>query len=281
MASLRIGVHVSIAGSIALSVQRAVELGCDTYQIFTRNPRGWSFSEIDEATRNAFVEGIRASKINPVVAHMPYLPNLASPSEEIFQKSLQTLRSELARCDKLEIPYLVTHLGSHMSSGEEAGRRRIVQALEKALEDGRRCMLLLENTAGQKNSLGSKFEDMCAIIDQTSSPEKLGICLDTCHAFAAGYDVRQSFSSVLDALDGSIGLEKLRVIHMNDSVGDLGSHLDRHEHIGLGKIGETGFIQILSDRRIWHLPLIMETPVDNRRSDKGNIMKLRELAALV
>ncbi|MEJ5293137.1 MAG: deoxyribonuclease IV [Candidatus Methanosuratincola sp.] len=278
---IRVGVHVSIAGSIALSVDRAVDAGCDTFQIFTRNPRGWAFSDIPEEVRDSFVSKVRASNLSPVVAHMPYLPNLASPSMEIYEKSLMTLKAEVDRCDRLEIPYLVTHLGSHMSSGEENGRRRIVEALDAVLSRGCRCMILLENTAGQKNSLGNRFEDLCTIIERTVSPDKVGVCLDTCHAFAAGYDVRLNFGSVLDSLESAIGLEKLKVIHMNDSVGDLGSHLDRHEHIGLGKIGESGFVKILSDKRIWGLPLIMETPVDQRRDDRGNISKLRELAALV
>ncbi|MDH7556115.1 MAG: deoxyribonuclease IV [Candidatus Methanosuratincola sp.] len=281
MVGIRAGVHVSIAGSIALSVDRAADAGCDTFQIFTRNPRGWAFSDIPEEVRISFVSKVRASRLSPVVAHMPYLPNLASPSREIYERSLRTLEAEIDRCDRLEIPYLVTHLGSHMSSGEESGRKRIVEALDAVLRKGCRCMILLENTAGQRNSLGNRFEDICAIIDKTSSPDKVGVCLDTCHAFAAGYDVRLNFSSVLDELDSAIGLEKLKVMHMNDSVGDLGSHLDRHEHIGLGKIGESGFVNILSDKRVWELPLIMETPVDQRRDDRGNIKKLRELAALV
>ncbi|MEN3034678.1 MAG: deoxyribonuclease IV [Candidatus Methanosuratincola sp.] len=281
MVVIRVGVHVSIAGSIALSVDRAANSGCDTFQIFTRNPRGWAFSDIPEDVRFSFISKVRASKLSPVVAHMPYLPNLASPSREIYEKSLRTLEAEVDRCDRLEIPYLVTHLGSHMSSGEESGRKRVAEALDSAFSKGCRCMILLENTAGQRNSLGNRFEDICAIIEKTGSPEKVGVCLDTCHAFAAGYDVRLGFSSVLDELENAIGLEKLKVIHMNDSVGDLGSHLDRHEHIGLGKIGESGFVNILSDKRIWDLPLIMETPVDQRRDDRGNIKKLRELAALV
>ncbi|MBC7120389.1 MAG: deoxyribonuclease IV [Candidatus Methanosuratus sp.] len=275
------GVHVSISGSIALAVDRAVDAGCDTFQIFTRNPRGWAFSEITEETRASFIIKVRSSGLSPIVAHMPYLPNLASPSQEMYQKSLMALEAEVDRCDRLGIPYLVTHLGSHMSSGEENGRRRIVGALDVVLAKGNRCMILLENTAGQKNSLGTRFEDICAIIEKTSLPEKVGVCLDTCHAFAAGYDVRLNFRSVLDELDQAIGVEKLKVIHMNDSVGDLGSHLDRHEHIGLGKIGESGFINILSDSRVWGLPLIMETPVDQRRDDRGNIKKLKDLAALV
>ncbi|MDI9644679.1 MAG: deoxyribonuclease IV [Candidatus Verstraetearchaeota archaeon] len=277
---LKIGVHVSISGAIDLSVDRAVDAGCNTFQIFTRNPRGWKFSEISEEVRRSFLRKVKSSQICPVVDHMPYLPNLASPSEEIFKKSLFTLKAELYRCDQLEIPYLVTHLGSHMSSGEDNGRRRVVQALNSALEQGNRCMILLENTAGQKNSLGTRFEDICDLIDRTDYPDRVGVCLDTCHAFAAGYDVRSEIGAVLDELDSSIGIARLMVIHMNDSVGDLGSHLDRHEHIGLGKIGEDGFRHMLSDRRVTERPLIMETPVDERRDDKGNIKKLRELAGV-
>jgi len=275
---LLIGVHVSIAGSIDLSVLRAKEAGCNTFQIFTRNPRGWSFSPLQEAIAGVFRENLNRNRIWPPVAHMPYLPNLASPKDDIYRRSVETLLSEIKRCDLLGIPFLVTHLGSHLGFGEEEGRRRIVSAIDRALELDCKCMILLENTAGQKNSLGSDVDAICAILSSSSAPDRLGLCLDTCHAFAAGYDVRSRFSALLDEVDRSIGIGKLKVIHMNDCKGDLGSHLDRHEHIGLGKIGESGFRSILSDKRIRDLPLIMETPIDSRRDDRGNIAKLRELA---
>ena len=277
MAELKIGVHVSIAGSLDKSVTRAVEIGCSTFQIFTRNPRGWAFSDIPGDISSSFVEKLKAFKISHVVDHMPYLPNLASPRDDVYNHSVATLKAELLRCDILGIPYLVTHLGSHLGAGEEKGRARIVSALNSAFELKARCVILLENTAGQKHSLGTTFEDILKIIEKTDHPESIGTCFDTCHAFAAGYDVKNKFSEILDEMDAAYGIERLKAIHLNDTKGIIGSHLDRHEHIGLGMIGEYGFKSILSDERIHALPLIMETPVDERRDDRGNIMKLREL----
>ncbi|MCQ5361974.1 MAG: deoxyribonuclease IV [Candidatus Methanomethylicia archaeon] len=277
---MRIGVHISIAGSIDRSVERALKIGCNTFQLFTRNPRGWSFSDIPEDVVRSFKERLSKVDISPVVDHMPYLPNLATPNDEVYKKSVDTLKAELERCSQLGIPYLVTHLGSHLGSGEEKGCQRLVSALNSALETGPKCMILLENTSGQKNSMGTTFEDIRAIMDRLEEPEGVGFCFDTCHAFAGGYDVKTRIGEVLDELDKIIGLERLKVVHLNDSKGDLGSHLDRHEHIGLGKIGEDGFRSILSDKRIRSLPLIMETPVDSRRDDRGNIVKVYELAGL-
>lgn len=278
--NLRVGVHISIAGSIDRSVERALKIGCNTFQLFTRNPRGWSFSEIPEEVIRSFKERLSKVDIYPVVDHMPYLPNLATPNDEVYKKSVETLKAELKRCSALGIPYLVTHLGSHLGSGEEKGCERLVSALKSALESGPNCMILLENTSGQKNSMGTTFEDIRAIMDRLGDSERVGFCFDTCHAFAGGYDVKRRIGEVLDELDRIIGLERLKVVHLNDSKGDLGSHLDRHEHIGLGKIGEDGFRLILSDKRIRSLPLIMETPVDSRRDDRGNILKVYELAGL-
>jgi len=278
MAKLNVGTHVSIAGSLDRAILRAAEIGCTTFQIFTRNPRGWAFSPIPQEERGAFAEGLRRTGLSPVVDHMPYLPNLASPTPEVYEKSVATFKAELLRCDMLGIPYLVTHLGSHLGTGMDAGRGRIVSALDEAIALKTRCMVLLENTAGQRNSLGTTFGDLLAIIEKAASPGRIGVCLDTCHAFAAGYDVKTKFSEVLDELDSAVGIGRLKVMHMNDATGGLGSHLDRHYHIGLGEIGEDGFRNILADERIHALPLIMETPIDERRDDRGNIEKLHELA---
>ncbi len=278
MAKLNIGTHVSIAGSLDQAIPRAAEVGCTTFQIFTRNPRGWAFSPIPEGVKSAFAEGLRATKLSPVVDHMPYLPNLASPTPDVFAKSVEAFKAELLRCDLLGIPYLVTHLGSHLGTGMGAGRSRIVSALDAALALKTKCIVLLENTAGQRNSLGTTFGDLLAIIEKVTSPERIGVCLDTCHAFVAGYDVKTRFSDVLDELDSAVGIGRLKVVHMNDAIGGLGSHLDRHYHIGLGEIGEGGFRNILADERIHPLPLIMETPIDEKRDDRGNILKLHQLA---
>lgn len=279
MAKINVGTHVSIAGSLDQAIPRAAEIGCTTFQIFTRNPRGWASSPIPQEVREAFAEGLRRTGLYPAVDHMPYLPNLASPTPAVYEKSVATLKAELLRCDSLGIPYLVTHLGSHLGTGINAGRDRVAAALNEALALKAGCMVLLENTAGQRNSLGTTFGDLLAIIERSDSPGRIGVCLDTCHAFVAGYDVRSRFGEVLDELDSAVGIERLKVVHLNDAVGGLGSHLDRHYHIGLGEIGEDGFRSILADERIHPLPLIMETPIDERRDDRGNIAKVRELAS--
>jgi deoxyribonuclease-4 len=279
---MRIGLHVSIAGSLDKSVGRAKELGCNTFQLFTRNPRGWSFSGIPEGTIASFREKILVSGISPVIDHMPYLPNLASPNDEVYKRSVDTLKAELDRCQQLGIPYLVTHLGSHLGSGAESGIQRLTSALNDALGSvNSNCIVLLENTAGQKNSFGTTFENIRDIMDKVSLHGRVGLCLDTCHAYAAGYDIKKSAGEVLDNLSSTLGIERLKVVHLNDSKGPLGSHLDRHEHIGLGEIGEAGFRSMLGDQHIRSLPLIMETPVDSRRDDLGNMKKLCELAGEV
>ena len=276
-----VGVHVSIAGSIAKSVDRAVQAGCDTFQIFSRNPRGWAFRDLPPEEITTFSEKLHAAGIGPAVDHMPYLPNLATPREEIYEKSVMTLKAELHRCGQLQIPYLVTHLGHHLGEGIEGGRRRVVDAVNQALlEVDNAVMLLLENTAGEKNGVGSTFEDLRAVLDGMEVSERVGVCFDTCHAFAAGYDLRtlESIQDVFNQFEEEIGLSRLHLIHLNDSKGDLGSGLDRHEHIGMGFIGATGFRHLLHTPIFQALPLLCETPVDERRDDTGNSQMVRELA---
>ncbi len=280
---VRVGCHVSIAGSIDLAVGRALERGCDTFQIFSRNPRGWKAKDLDPGVVDAFRAAVDAAGIGPVVDHMPYLPNPASPDDAIYEKSVAALTGELERCSLLGIPFLVTHLGHHRGAGTDAGQERIIAAIDRALADAGEgdVMLLLENTAGEKNSMGSSIAELALIREGIDSRERIGICFDTCHAFAAGYDLRttDAVGAVFGELDDLIGLEHIRVIHLNDSKGDLGGGLDRHEHIGLGAIGEEGFRHILRHPAVRALPLICETPVDERRDDAGNIEKVRELAS--
>jgi len=277
---VNVGVHISIAGSLDRAVDRAKDAGCDVFQIFSRNPRGWGFSPLSEDTRSAFTVKIRSGGIIPVV-HMPYLPNLASPKQDIYEKSVAALSAELDRCASLDIPYLVTHLGHHLGDGLAGGRTRVIRAINTALENSdNNVILLLENTAGEKNSVGSSFEHIRGIMDGLEKNHRIGVCLDTCHAFAAGYELRTEtgISQTLAQFEDQIGIEYLRIIHLNDSKGDLGSSLDRHEHIGMGFIGEDGFRCILHNPVVSVLPLICETPIDDRRDDAGNIAKVRELA---
>jgi deoxyribonuclease-4 len=278
---LKIGFHVSITGSIDLAVDRAKEAGCTAFQIFLKNPRGWAYKQLNEDEADRFVKKCEAWGYTAVLAHMPYLPNLASPKDETYQKSVNCLLEDLTRAGRLKIPYLVLHLGSHLGSGEEAGIERIVRACKYALKTvDNKVMILLENTAGQKNSIGSRFKDLKRIMDEIGEQGRVGVCFDTCHAFAAGYDLRtqKTVNETLTQLDKEVGLQHLKAVHLNDSVGDLGSRLDRHEHIGLGKIGEKGMRAILCTQEIRRLPIVMETPVDERRDDRGNLAKALQLA---
>lgn len=277
---MKVGVHVSIKGSIDKAVDRAINLGCNTIQIFTRNPRQWKPRKLPLEEIRAFIEKVRYNDINPVFSHMPYLPNLASPKDIIYLKSVETLKNELERCKKLKIPYLVTHLGSHLGAGMQIGLERIINAINNCLKAATaNTMLLLENTAGTKNSMGASFEDLKYIIERASHPHNIGVCFDTCHAFAAGYDLRtqKAIEHIILNIDATIGFEKLKLVHLNDSVGSLNSHIDRHEHIGLGYIGEQGFRNILQSK-LGSLPLMLETPKDMRRSDIDNLMIVKKLA---
>ena len=280
---VRLGVHVSVAGGVEKAVFRAREKGCDAFQIFSSNPRGWKSNPIPAESAERFAALQRQSGLYPAVDHMPYLPNLASAKDEVYVRSVQALATELERCQTLGIPYLVTHLGSHLGAGQESGLARIVSALQTAFsKSDSDAILLLENTSGTKNSMGSTFSDISAILESLPAERRrLGVCLDTCHLHAAGYDLRTSpaLQATLDQFQDCIGLEKLMLIHLNDCRGSLGSHLDRHEHIGLGQIGEEGFRAILSHPSLTGIPMILETPVDARRDDVGNLEVARRIAS--
>lgn len=277
---VRVGFHVSIAGTLDEAVDRAVELGCNTFQMFTRTPRAWAADELTSEEVRAFVEKVNSHDVKPVFAHAPYLMNLASARRDVYVKSVKTLKQELERCGRLEIPFLVTHLGSHLGSGKQRGFERIKNAIDEAYRSvGNGVVLLLENTAGTRNSMGGRFEDIRHIIKGLAQPEVVGVCFDTAHGFASGYGLRsvKAVEDTLRTFDAVIGLGKLKLVHLNDSKAGLGSRVDRHEHIGLGKIGEKGFQAILHSR-FKELPLILETPWKGDRSDVDNLRKVKELA---
>ncbi|MEM3538590.1 MAG: deoxyribonuclease IV, partial [Nitrososphaerales archaeon] len=211
------GVHVSIAGSIDKAVDRAKELDCTTFQIFTRNPRGWKFSPLRQEEVNAFIKKLRIHGFKLTVAHMPYLPNISSPLDETYKKSLEILKAELSRCGQLGINYLVTHLGSHLGKGLEIGLKRAIDACnESLLNVDNDVILLLEITSGTKNSVGYEFEQIKFILDNIEQKDRIGVCFDTCHAFAAGYDLRnvKAVNETLKLFDKIIGISKLKVIHL-------------------------------------------------------------------
>jgi len=279
---VQIGAHVSISGSIANAITNASERECSAFQVFTSNPRGWHAKDLTDDDITNYKNNLSQSNIDrfATVAHMPYLPNLSSPEISVYEKSIHTMIREVERCDKLGIPYLVTHLGSHKGTGEDKGIQRLVGALTEVAKTNKDVTILLENTAGQKNSVGSDFTQLAEIFFGLKPASRFGICIDTCHAFAAGYDLRneKNVKDAFEKFDSEIGLKHIKIIHLNDSKGELGCHLDRHEHIGLGHIGETGLGQVVKLANKNKIPIVLETPIDERRTDFENIRKAKDLA---
>jgi deoxyribonuclease IV len=276
-----VGIHVSIAGKIDLAVDRAIELGCiGTFQIFTCSPRRWAAKPLDQSQAELFQEKASRSKFYPV-AHMPYMPNLASPDERFYSESVDVLIREIKRCGKLGISGLVVHYGSHMGSSIDEGHKKIISACRKAIKvtEGSGVRILLENSAGTRNSIGSKFEYVRTVLDQIGEEKRTGACLDTCHAYASGYDLRtkESAQNTIREFDETVGLKRLFLIHVNDSKGELGEGADRHEHIGLGKIGDKGFQSFFALKEIRNVPLVLETPIDQKLGDKENVAHVKKL----
>jgi deoxyribonuclease-4 len=275
-----LGAHVSISGAIHMSVDRAVELGCTTFQIFTRNPRGGAYTkrqdaEVDEVRRKFEAFGFRVG-----MAHMPYLPNIASPKKDIYEKSVRSLVAELERCGGLGLELLVVHIGSHLGAGLEKGVEQVANAVNRAVEAvDNQVKVLLENMAGQRNSCGSRFEDIAEILSRVKNADRVGVCLDTCHLLAAGYDIRseEAVEATISRFDKVVGLNRLWAVHLNDSKGALGSGLDRHEHIGMGNIGENGFKAFINHPAIRDKPMVIETPEDERGNYATDLAKLRKL----
>jgi len=272
---MQVGCHVSASGSIDKSVDNAVERDCSAFQIFTRSPRSWHAKDLTKEVIDAFKSKLKDSKIDrfAICAHMPYLPNLATPKDDAFEKSVNTLINEVERCAQLGIPYLVTHLGSHLGTGEEAGIKKLVEALTKAGQTKNDVMILLENTAGQKNSVGSDFKQLGEIFKQLKPGKKFGVCLDTCHAFVAGYDLRTAdkVKETFKEFNKHVGIENLKILHLNDARGEIGCNLDRHYHLGLGGIGEEGITSVVKFANKKKIPIILETPIDDDRDDFENV----------
>ena len=279
---MQIGLHVSISGSIDMAINNAIDRECSAFQIFTRNPRSWFAKDLELIEAKKFIEKLKESKIErmAICAHMPYLPNLSSPEDDGYQKSIKSMIKEIERCDKLGVPYLVTHLGSHKGSGEENGIKRLTDALNKVAETKADVIILLENTAGQKNSIGSDFKQLAEIFSKCKPAKKFGICLDTCHAFVAGYDLRtkNSVKKTMKEFDDTVGIKHLKILHLNDSKGELNSNRDRHDHIGLGEIGNEGLGEMIKIMNKHKIPIVLETPIDDRRDDFGNLKQAKSLA---
>lgn len=279
-----LGAHMSISGGLDKAVVSGQELGCETIQIFTRSPRQWRSRVLEEAEIALFSQTKEEAGIDPVVAHDCYLINLASLEEELWQKSLSVFIEELGHCQALGIPYLILHPGSHVGAGEESGLKQVAKALDRARDETQRYRVevLLENTAGQGTNLGYKFEHLATLLSLVRDSSWLGACFDTCHAFTAGYELRtgEGYEATWQEIEELVGLERVKVIHLNDAKGDLGSRLDRHEHIGEGKMGLEPFRMLLNDERFRDLPMVLETPKGPDLSeDRENLKLLRSLIA--
>lgn len=273
---------MSIAGGIPLAVERARKTGCTVLQIFVKNRNRWKGRSLSEEEAAAFRLEREAAGLFAVVAHDSYLINLAAPGEELWSRSIEALVDELERSQRLRLSHLVAHPGAHMGEGESRGIRRIARALDVIHErtSDFRIRLALETTAGQGTSIGYRFEHLRDVLSACRDPARVDVCLDTCHVFAAGYDFRseEGYHRTLEDFDKQIGLSRLRVIHLNDSKRELGSRVDRHEHIGRGQIGKAGFHWFLNDERFRHVPKILETPKgEDLREDRRNLRVLRSL----
>lgn len=285
--ALKLGAHMSVSGGLHLAFERAEAAGCTTVQIFTKSERQWNAKPLTDDAIAQFKAAQQRTNIGPVLVHDSYLINLASPKDDLWHKSSAAFAHELERCDQLGIPYLVTHPGAHTGSGVEAGLQREVDALNRLFADGvgGSTMVLLETTAGQGTTLGGRFEELAWLLDHLTYPERVGICVDTCHIFAAGYDVRtpEGYAAVFDRLVDLVGMERIKAFHLNDSKGTLGGHLDRHAPIGEGEIGLEGFRLLVNDPRFAGLPMVLETPKsdkpDDPTEDLRNLATLRSLRA--
>ncbi|MDO9041633.1 MAG: deoxyribonuclease IV [Desulfocapsaceae bacterium] len=294
-----LGAHESVAGGLHLAFDRLHQVGGEALQIFTRNQRQWhpqplTQEEIDlfqtarqqnnnpPVGRSLSVHGaIDTWASMPVASHASYLINLASGKQELVEKSIAAFGAEIHRCEQLGIPFVIIHPGSHGGDGVEEGVARFTRALDLALEEtGAGVTVLLETTAGQGTSLGSRFEELAFVLEHSGYPQRLGVCVDTCHIFAAGYDIgtRPAYTQTMAEFDRLVGIERIKFFHLNDSKQQLASRVDRHEHIGQGAIGLDGFRSLLNDPRFTDHPMTLETPKgDDLQEDRDNLLTLHGL----
>lgn len=278
----KLGAHMSIAGSYDQAFYRGQQVGCEAIQIFTKQPNRWAARPITPEESAAFLKAQEETGIGPVIAHDAYLINLASPEDELWNKSVDAFQVEIERADALGVPYLVTHAGAHKGSGEEAGLRRIVESLDLVCErtPAAQVTILLETTAGQGGYLCYRFEHIAWLIARARCPDRLGVCFDTCHVFAAGYELRtpEGYAETMRHFDEAIGLGRLKAFHLNDAVKELGSRVDRHAHIGQGQLGLEPFRFLLNDPRFRDHPMVLETPKGpEMEEDRMNLAVLRGL----
>lgn len=277
-----LGAHMSIAGGCDLALERASAFDMTACQIFTKNASQWRAKPLDEAMVDRFHQQRERTGIGHLVAHDSYLINLASPDDSLRERSIAAFADELERCDALRVPYLVTHPGAHMGSGVSEGAHRVAAAINRIYDDRPtlRTITLLETTAGQGTALGRSFDELADILHQIENQKRVGVCFDTCHVFAAGYDLRdeESYLQTMQAFDETIGLNQLRVFHLNDSKKGLGSRVDRHTHLGDGELGTAAFRFVVNDPRFTEVAGILETPKgDDGEEDRRNMATLWSL----
>lgn len=275
----RLGVHTSIAGGLHMSLKRAHELGCSTVQIFSHNPRGWALKEISEEDRALFKRFKREFDITPVYIHTSYLINMASSSKSLRGKSIALLREEMKRADATESDFVVLHTGSASNDDKKTARLRAIRGLREVFKNGQwNAGLLLENTAGERGDITSEIKELAEIMDRLDGLIS-GICIDTCHAFQAGYNIKRAegINRLSEEIDKYIGKDMVKLIHLNDSKAGLGLRRDRHEHIGSGKIGMSGLKRFITHKSFSHVPLILETPKKTDFDDVRNLKKVRRM----
>lgn len=276
-----LGVQVSIEGKIYEAVERARLLGCNTMQIFSRNPQAWRGNFLEPKDIEEFKERQAKFNLKPLFIHISYLINLASPNPRLYAASIEAFIEDILEAEVLKADYIVTHMGSHKETSEEAGIRRLINALNKILEKtgNTKVGILLENTAGSGSWLGYKFSHQKKIIQGLNYRERVGLCLDTAHAYLAGYDIatEKGLGAILDEIDKLVGINLIKLIHLNDAKDKLGSRHDRHEHIGKGKIGQEGMRRIINHPKLKDLPFILETPKKTDEDDAMNLATVRNL----
>ena len=270
-----IGTHMSVAKGLEEAAKNTVWMNANTMQIFSRNPRGSTYKNYSEKEVDAFLTIRKEHKFGPILAHAPYTMNLASAKPEVYEFACTVIREDIQRMDELSIENIVFHPGSHTGIGVEAGIENIINGLNQAITGEENIMVLLETMSGKGTEIGSTFEELKAIRDGVTHKEKIGICLDTCHVFAAGYDIVNHLDEVLEKFDDILGLELLHAIHLNDSMMPFASKKDRHATIGDGEIGFDALLHVLTHEKLRHLPFYLETPLDDA-GHKEEIAKIRK-----
>lgn len=265
---LVIGPHISISKGFAKAAQTAVDIGANTFQFFSRNPRGGSSKEFNDKDIHKFQEIREKNNFGPLLAHAPYTMNLAGTKEEVYEFGKIVIKEDIKRMDSIGVEYMCFHPGSHVGGGVDFGIERIVNALNEAITGEENITILLETMAGKGTEIGINFEEIKRIIDRVEHKERIGVCLDTCHIFSAGYDIVNNLEDVLDEFDSIIGLDKLKAVHLNDSMMPFGSKKDRHACIGEGEIGLDAIINFVSNPRLKHLPFFLETPLEEEGHKK-------------